>query len=106
MIRTAAFALVAFALLPGVARAQDAASWSFSFGAATENRSKDASKSDGEPFVWGEAQWESASGFFYAGPSFETIKASTGSDLEVRGRRHPARIRRLRLRHQRRAQMA
>jgi len=83
MIRTAAFALVAFALLPGVARAQDAASWSFSFGAATDNRSKDASKSDGEPFVWGEAQWESASGFFYAGPSFETIKASTGSDLEV-----------------------
>lgn len=65
------------------AAAQDAGSWSFAGGAATDNRSKAVSKSDGEPFVWGEAVWESASGFFYAGPSAETIKASTGSDLEV-----------------------
>ena len=86
MIRTlttaaAATAVLAFAL-PAVAQEPAASPWSFSFGAATDNRSKDVSKSDGDPFVWGEAQWESASGLFYAGPSFETIKSS-GSDLEV-----------------------
>ena len=84
MIRTATLATAAVFLFAGSAQAQEArGDWSFSFGAATDNRSKDASKSDGESFVWGEAEWESASGFFYAGPSFETIKASTGSDLEV-----------------------
>lgn len=57
--------------------------WSFAFGAATDNRSKDASKSDGNPFVWGEAVWETSDGFFYAGPAFETIDSSTGSNLET-----------------------
>ena len=76
----AAIALLACAL---PAAAQDApGSWSFAFGAATDNRSKDASKSDGEPFVWGEAEWESASGLFYVGPSFETVE-SNGSELEA-----------------------
>jgi len=87
MIRTLTTAAAAAALLAcaGAAAAQDAApsgSWSFAIGAATDNRSKDASKTDGESFVWGEAEWESASGLFYAGPSFETIKSS-GSELEV-----------------------
>ncbi|HEY0598542.1 TorF family putative porin [Brevundimonas sp.] len=92
MIRTlttaAAPALLTCALLACAlpAAAQDAppaaGSWSFAFGAATDNRSKDVSKSDGAPFVWGEAEWESASGLFYAGPSFETVKSS-GSELEV-----------------------
>lgn len=59
------------------------APWSFAFGAATDNRSKDASKSDGNPFVWGEAVWETSDGFFYAGPAFETIDSSTGSNLET-----------------------
>lgn len=87
MIRTLTTA-AALALLAGAttAAAQDAppasGSWTFVFGAATDNRSKAASKSDGDAFVWGEAEWESASGMFYAGPSFETIKSS-GSDLEV-----------------------
>lgn len=84
MIRTATLAAAALALFAGSAHAQDAAGdWSFGLGAATDNRSKDASKSDGEPFVWGEARWSDSSGFFYAGPAFETIKSSTGSDLEV-----------------------
>lgn len=85
MIRTLTTA-AALALLAAAtpAAAQDAASgsWSFVVGAATDNRSKAASKTDGDPFVWGEAEWESASGMFYAGPSFETIKSS-GSELEV-----------------------
>jgi uncharacterized protein (TIGR02001 family) len=55
--------------------------WSLSVGAGTDNRSKNASKSNGDPFISGTAEWESRSGFFYAGPSFETIK-SNGSDVE------------------------
>ena len=85
MIRKLTPAALAAALLACAlpAAAQDASgSWAFAFGAATDNRSKDASKSDGDAFVWGEAEWESASGLFYAGPSFETVKSS-GSDLEV-----------------------
>ena len=90
MIRTLTTAAAATALLAcaTTAAAQDApaevpsGSWSFAFGAATDNRSKAASKTDGDAFVWGEAEWESASGMFYAGPSFETVKSS-GSELEV-----------------------
>ncbi len=82
-LTTAALAATALLACTSTASAQDRGDWSFSFGATTDNRSKDASKSDGEASVWGEARWESASGFFYAGPAFETIKASTGSDLEV-----------------------
>lgn len=88
MIRTLTTTAAATALLAlaTTAAAQDPAppsgSWSFIVGAATDNRSKAASKSDGEAFIWGEAQWQSASGLFYAGPSFETVKSS-GSELEV-----------------------
>lgn len=72
---------VAVTALPASALAQSG-SWNFSVGAATDNQSKDISKSDGKPFVWGEAQWENDNGFFYAGPAFETIR-SGGSDLEL-----------------------
>jgi len=88
MIRSLSLALAASLALAGAAQAQEAPSsgygdWSFSFGAATDNRSKDASKSQGDAFVWGQAEWESDSGFFYVSPSVETIKASNGSDLEL-----------------------
>lgn len=85
MTRTLTTAAAVTALLACAlpAAAQDApGSWAFAFGAATDNRSKDVSKSHGDAFVWGEAEWESASGLFYAGPSFETVRSS-GSDLEV-----------------------
>ncbi len=75
-----ALATAAALTLPASAYAQSA--WDFSVGATTDNRSKDASKSDGEASVWGEALWNSADGFFYAGPAFETIK-SNGSNVEV-----------------------
>lgn len=58
-------------------------SWSFQFGGGTDNRSKDASKSDGEPFAFGEAEWSSDDSRFYAGPAFETIRSSDGSRLEL-----------------------
>lgn len=89
MLRTLTTAATATALLACAlpAAAQDVATpgrWSFAFGAATDNRSKDISKSDGDAFVWGEAEWASASGLFYAGPSFETIRSPTGSELELK----------------------
>lgn len=83
MIRTLTLALLASTALAAPAVAQDTGNWTVSFGAATDNRSKDASKSMGEAYVWGAAEWESASGAFYAGPGFETIKSSTGSELEL-----------------------
>lgn len=89
MLRTLTTFATATALLAiaAPAMAQDAPSsagnWSFSFGGATDNRSKDASKSNGEAFGWVATEWENASGFFYAGAGAETIKSSTGSELEL-----------------------
>ena len=85
MIRTTALALACSAMaLPTFAQeAGDRDAWSFEIGAASDNRSKDASKSDGDPYAWASAEWESANGFVYAGPSAETIKSSTGSELEI-----------------------
>lgn len=95
MIRTLTTIAAATALLAaaGAAAAQDASpvaatppasgKWTFSFDAATDNRSKDASKTQGDPFVGGAARWVSGSGFFYGGPSFQTIKSSGGSNLEL-----------------------
>jgi len=85
-LTTAAAAATALLAIAGSAAAQSnpfpGGSVSFSAGAATDNRSKDASKSNGEAYVWGAAEWESASGLFYAGTGLETIKSSTGSELE------------------------
>ena len=74
--------LLAFAL-PAAAQDAPAGNWSFAVGAATDNRSKGASKSDGDAYVWGDAEWENASGLIYGGAGFQTIKSSSGSDLEV-----------------------
>ncbi|CAN5188505.1 hypothetical protein BH09PSE1_BH09PSE1_20280 [soil metagenome] len=77
-------------LLASEAMAQDrdnarfddrSAHWSFEAGAGTDNRSKGASKSDDAPYVFGEAQWNAASGF-YADAEFETI-SSSGSSVET-----------------------
>jgi uncharacterized protein (TIGR02001 family) len=89
MIRTlAAASLAASALLFGAVPvaaedAPDGGRWSLAFGAATDNRSKGISKSDGEAFVWGEAGWENASGLIYGWSSFQTIRSTAGSDLEL-----------------------
>ena len=81
-LTTVAAAATALLALAPAAAAQDADNWSFAFGAATDNRSKDTSKTNGDPFVWAEAEWESDSGLFYAGPSIETVD-SNGSDVEA-----------------------
>jgi len=56
-------------------------SWSFAVGAATDNRSKNASKSQGDAFVYGLAEWESDDEFFYGGTGAETIDTN-GSIVE------------------------
>ncbi|QTC93014.1 TorF family putative porin [Brevundimonas goettingensis] len=56
--------------------------WAFSMGAGTDNRSKDASKSLGDPYVSASADWEGEGGLFYAGAGAETIDAG-GSDLQL-----------------------
>lgn len=75
--------LAAFCATGAVAQTASPGAWSFQFGGGTDNRSKDASKSDGEPFAFGEAEWSSADGRFYAAPAFETIRSSDGSRLEL-----------------------
>ncbi len=82
------------ALLAAPAFAQDAAdpdeavvqapkpSWEFVIGAGTDNRSKEVSKSQNDPFFFAEAEWTSGDGSFYFAPSIETIKSS-GSDVET-----------------------
>ena len=88
---TCAVAAAALLACAGTAAAQSAPAptpsvrgdWSFAFGAATDNRSKDASKSDGQAYVWAQTEWNSASSLVYAGAGFETIRSSTGSHLEL-----------------------
>lgn len=74
-------ALAALFVTP--AAAQDmGGDWSVYAGAATDNRSKDSSKSGNDPFAFVGAEWTSADGAFYFGPAAETIK-SDGATVEV-----------------------
>lgn len=91
MIRPLLAALAVVAVLPGVAAAQDrdnerydpdrGSPWTLEFGGATDNRSKGASKSGGDPYVFGEVQYSVANGL-YVDAELETIDAS-GSDIET-----------------------
>ncbi|WP_372707109.1 TorF family putative porin [Brevundimonas sp.] len=91
MTRLFLLALALGAVLPNAVAAQHkdnarcsqepSSHWSFELGAGTDNRSKGASKSDGAPYVFGDIQWNGASGF-YADVEFETIDSS-GSHVET-----------------------
>ncbi len=79
---TASLALLALAS-PAMAQEATPSSWSFALGAATDNRSKDVSKTLTEGHIFGSATWESADGRFYAGPAFEGVRGN-GADVEAR----------------------
>lgn len=92
-MRLLASALVGCTLLiPAVAHAQEdvvdsidtppPSPWSFEVAVGTDNRSKDASKSDGEAFATAAVEWAPGDSGFYVALSGETIDHSTGADLE------------------------
>lgn len=91
MIRSSTLPALALLLLPTAAFAQDRDNarysgdtpghFSFELGAGTDNRSKGASKSGNDPYVFGEVQWNASNGF-YADLEFETIDSS-GSYVET-----------------------
>jgi len=91
MIRSLPCLVALAVVLPNAVAAQDRdnarysqerpSHWSFELGAGTDNRSKGASKSGSDPYVFGEVQWNTAGGF-YADTEFETIQSS-GSQLET-----------------------
>lgn len=85
MIRSSALAaVVALATCPAAALAQSETDdrWSFELGGATDNRSKNVSKTGNDGHVFGSATWESADRPFYAGPAFEGVQ-SAGSNVEL-----------------------
>ena len=86
MIRSSALvALVALLTSPAPAAFAQSDSddrWTFELGAATDNRSKNVSKTGNDGHVFGSATWESADRRFYAGPAFEGVQ-SAGSNLEL-----------------------
>lgn len=77
-----ALPLLAVALaVPAVASAQDVpGEFAFDFSVGTDNRSKGASKSDGDPFAMGSVEWELND--FYVAAEVQTIEHSIGADLE------------------------
>ena len=86
MIRSSVFAAVlaglALSASDAVAQPGPAGDWFFLLGAATDNRSKNVSKTGNDGHVFGSATWVSADGRFYAGPAFEGVQFG-GSDVEL-----------------------
>lgn len=82
MKRLALPILIAAIAAPASALAQDIpGDWSFDFAAGTDNRSKGASKSDGDPFGLAAIEWSLND--FYVATEGETIDHSTGSQFEA-----------------------
>jgi uncharacterized protein (TIGR02001 family) len=57
--------------------------WRVVVGAATDNRAKDASKSETDPYAFASAEWATGGGGFYIGPSIQSVDQS-GADMEAR----------------------
>ena len=91
IFQTGALPALTLLVLPTVASAQDRDNarysgdtpghFSFELGGGTDNRSKGASKSGNDAYVFGEVQWNASNGF-YADLEFETIDSS-GSTVET-----------------------
>lgn len=62
--------------------APPASPWRFDFELGSDNRSKGASKSDGEAFASGAMQWSAPDSGLYVRATGETLDHSTGADIE------------------------
>ncbi len=82
MLRSLTIAAALAAATAAPAFAQSTSPWSFEIGAGTDNRSKDASKSGNDGYVFGSATWESDNQLFYLSPSVQTIQGG-GSNVEA-----------------------
>jgi uncharacterized protein (TIGR02001 family) len=61
----------------------DPDNWSVSFGAATDYRSKGLSKTQGDPYAWGQVEWQSDDEQLYVELGAARVKQSFGSELET-----------------------
>lgn len=75
-------ALVA-TLTAAPAFAQESDNWTLSFGGATDYRSKGASKTQGNPYAYGELEWHTADEQFYVAGAAATVRQSFGSNTEL-----------------------
>lgn len=83
MIRTAVLAAV-LAALPAAALAQSLpAGFGVEIGAGTDNRSKNASKTDGDAYAYGIVDWAPGAGDAYVSGSIEGVDSS-GADWETK----------------------
>lgn len=82
---TARLAALAAALLiaPTTVAAQDADNWSFAVGGGSDNRSKGVSKTEGEAFAYGLAEWTTDDELFYVSGQAQRVVNSNGAELEI-----------------------
>lgn len=81
LLFAAAALAIAAPALPAVA--QDADNFSFSFGGGSDYRSKGASKTQGDPFAYIAAEWQTDNQLFYVAGSAATVRQSIGADTEL-----------------------
>jgi uncharacterized protein (TIGR02001 family) len=75
---------LALAALAAPAFAQDEPdNWSVTFGAATDYRSKGASKTLGDPYAFGEVEWRTDDERFYVAAAVAHVKQSIGAEGEA-----------------------
>ena len=79
-----AFAVLALSALSAPALAQDETdNWSVTFGAASDYRSKGLSKTQGDPYAFGEVEWQSDNELFYVTLAAARVEQSIGASGEA-----------------------
>lgn len=84
MIRTLILAALASGAFVAPAFAQDEPdNWSVTFGAGSDYRSKGVSKTQGDPYAFGEVEWQTDNELFYVTLAAAKVKQSIGASLET-----------------------
>lgn len=84
MSRALLLACAALALTASPALAQDQTdNWSVTFGAASDYRSKGASKTQGDPYAFAEVEWQSDNQLFYVTGAVAKVEQSIGAQAEA-----------------------